>query len=97
VEPYAPARLDAELDEQAARFLANPAKGLAPGPDGRTARVSVIFKWFAADFAAGGGVAAFIRAKAPPEVRERIRLLTEAGLSYLDYDWSLNDTARASS
>jgi hypothetical protein len=59
--------------------------------------VSVIFKWFAADFAAGGGVAAFNRAKAPPEVRERIRLLTDAGLSYLDYDWSLNDTARASS
>ena len=97
VEPYAPARLDAELDEQAARFLANPAKGLAPGPDGRTARVSVIFKWFAADFAAGGGVAAFIRAKAPPEIRERIRFLTDAGLSYLDYDWSLNDTARAGS
>jgi len=30
-------------------------------------------------------------------VRERIHLLTDAGLSYLDYDWSLNDAARASS
>ena len=96
-EPYAAARLEAQLDEQAQRFLANPTKGLAPGPDGRTARVSVIFRWFAADFAAAGGVVAFVRAKSPLQVRERIRLLTEAGLSYLDYDWSLNDTARASS
>src|SRR5262249_41550332 len=96
-EPYVAAGLEAQLDEQAAPFLPNPTKGLAPGQDGRTARVSVIFRWFAADFAAGGGVAAFVRAKAPPEVRERIRLLTDAGLGYLDYDWSLNDTARASS
>jgi len=95
--PYAAANLEAQLDEQAARFLANPTKGLELGADGRTARVSAIFRWFAADFAAGGGVAAFIRAKAPPEVAGRLRLLTDSGLSYLDYDWSLNDTARASS
>jgi hypothetical protein len=30
-------------------------------------------------------------------VAGRIRSLTDAGLSYLGYDWSLNDTARVSS
>ena len=96
-EPFLATRLWAQLDEQAAAFLGNPTKGLAPGTDGRTARVSSIFKWFAGDFESSGGVAAFIRAKAPSDVAVRIRALTDAGLSYLDYGWSLNDTARVAS
>jgi uncharacterized membrane protein YdjX (TVP38/TMEM64 family) len=96
-EPFVAARLGAQLDGQTAAFLGNPAKGLAPGADGRSARVSSIFKWFAGDFEGSGGVAAFIRAKAASDVAVRIRALTDAGLSYLDYDWSLNDTARVSS
>jgi uncharacterized membrane protein YdjX (TVP38/TMEM64 family) len=94
--PYDPARLDAQLDEQTAAFLSNESKGLHPGGDGKTARASSIFKWFAGDFAASGGAAAFIRAKSSPDVGARLGALTDAGLSYLDYDWSLNDTARSS-
>jgi uncharacterized membrane protein YdjX (TVP38/TMEM64 family) len=94
-EPYDPTRLDAQLDEQAAAFLLNATKGLQPGADGRTARVSSIFKWFAGDFASSGGVAAFIRARSSPAIAARLGALTDAGLSYLDYDWSLNDTARS--
>jgi uncharacterized membrane protein YdjX (TVP38/TMEM64 family) len=96
VEPYDPARLDAQLDQQAAAFLSNATKGLKPSADGKTARASSIFKWFAGDFAASGGVAAFIRAKSSPDVAARLGALTDAGLSYLDYDWTLNDTARTS-
>jgi uncharacterized membrane protein YdjX (TVP38/TMEM64 family) len=96
-EPFLATRLGTQLDEQVAAFLGNPSKGLAPAADGRTARVSSIFKWFAGDFESSGGVAAFIRAKAPSDVAARIRALTDAGLSYLDYDWSLNDTARVAS
>jgi uncharacterized membrane protein YdjX (TVP38/TMEM64 family) len=95
-EPYDPARLDAQLDQQAAAFLSNATKGLKLGADGRTTRASSIFKWFAGDFSASGGVAAFIRAKSSPDVAARLGALTDAGLSYLDYDWSLNDTARSS-
>ncbi|HEV2054450.1 MAG TPA: DUF547 domain-containing protein [Methylomirabilota bacterium] len=95
-EPYEAARLDAQLDQQAAAFLSNTTKGLEPGADGKTARASSIFKWFAGDFAASGGVAAFIRARSSPDVAARLGALTDAGLSYLDYDWSLNDTARSS-
>lgn len=95
-EPYDPARFDAQLDEQAAAFLSNATKGLQPGASGRTARVSSIFKWFAGDFSVSGGVAAFIRARSSPDVAARLGALTDTGLSYLDYDWSLNDTARSS-
>jgi len=95
-EPFDAARLDVQLDQQAAAFLLNATKGLKPGADGRTARVSSIFKWFAGDFSASGGVAAFIRARSSPDVAARLGALTDAGLSYLDYDWSLNDTARSS-
>jgi uncharacterized membrane protein YdjX (TVP38/TMEM64 family) len=96
-EPFEAARLEAQLGEQTAAFLANQSKGLLPGPAGKTARVSAIFRWFADDFAGAGGVARFIRAHARGEARMRIDTLTDGGLSYLDYDWSLNDTARVSS
>ena len=91
-EPYVAARLDAQLDDQARSFLANETKGMALGATGTTARVSSIFKWFRDDFAPAGGVVAFIKAKADPALAPRVAELTDAGLSYLQYDWSLNDT-----
>lgn len=94
-EPYVAERLDAQLDEAARSFLGNRTKGLVPGPDGQSARVSSIFKWFQEDFTAAGGVAEFIRAKVDPSLAVRVAGLTNSGLSYLDYDWSLNDAARA--
>jgi hypothetical protein len=94
-EPYVAERLNAQLDDAARTFLANPAKGLVPGPNGKTAKVSSIFKWFGGDFGVVGGVSTFIRTKADPGVAARIAGLTDAGLSYLEYDWSLNDSARS--
>jgi Protein of unknown function, DUF547 len=94
-EPYVAERLDAQLDEATRMFLANHGKGLVLGPDGRTAEVSSIFKWFREDFSGAGGVAAFIRSKADPSLVSRVSGLTDNGLSYLDYNWSLNDAARS--
>jgi len=37
---------------------------------------------------------AWFLAKAKPALASRIAGLGEAGLSYLEYDWSLNDSAR---
>jgi hypothetical protein len=93
-EPYRAERLDAQLDDATRTFLANETKGLVAGPSDEAARVSSIFKWFGEDFAPAGGVAAFVRANAPPAVAGRIARLEDSGLSYLDYDWSLNDSAR---
>lgn len=92
-EPYVAERLDAQLDEATRVFLANPTKGSAGGADGKSARVSTIFKWFAVDFT--GGVVEFIRAHLDASRAAGLTGLTPGGLSYLDYDWSLNDLARA--
>jgi hypothetical protein len=93
-EPFEGARLEGQLAEATADFLGNPTKGLQPGADGKTARVSSIFKWFAEDFAAAGGAAQFIKRGADSSLAGRLAGLTDRGLSYLPYDWSLNDTVR---
>lgn len=79
-EAYTPDRLEAQLDDQARRFLANPAKGMAGNG---SVRVSRIFDWFAADFGGPEGVVRFLKRHAPGRDPERV-----AG--YLPYDWSLN-------
>src|SRR4030095_12503639 len=58
-EPFVAARIDAQLDAASARFVANEQKGVRV--EARGVRLSKIFDWFAADFAAGGGVLAFVR------------------------------------
>lgn len=80
LEAYAPDRLEAQLDDQARRFLANPAKGMAGSG---AVRVSRIFDWFEADFGGADGVVRFLRRHAPERGPERVR-------GYLPYDWSLN-------
>lgn len=92
-EPYVGERLDTQLDEATRNYLSNETKGLILDADGQRARVSSIFRWFSEDWLPGG-VAAFIRAKAEPALAARLAALTDAGLSYLDYDWSLNDASR---
>jgi hypothetical protein len=94
-EPYDGARLDTQLAGAAREFLANPAKGLQPGADGRTARVSSIFKWFADDFGGPEGVVRFLRGAADPALAARLAPLGPGGLGYLPYNWSLNDARRA--
>jgi hypothetical protein len=81
--------LDAALDAAARAFLADPTKNRWD-PATRTAWLSSIFDWYAADFtAADGSVLAYVARYAPPEMAAGIA----AGgvtVSYLDYDWSLN-------
>jgi hypothetical protein len=80
-EPYTAATLDAQLDDQATQFLANPGKGLRQ--EGDTAHVSKIFDWFEDDFDVRGGVAAFIGHYHP--------LPAATGIDAdLPYDWSVN-------
>lgn len=80
-EPYRTASLESQLDEQVTGFLANPGKGLRI--EANTVRGSKIFAWFAADFAAQGGIEKFIaRYRALPRDAK-----VEATL---DYEWRLN-------
>ncbi len=92
-EPFRPETLDAQLDAAARAFVANRDKGVRPEPGG--VRVSSIFQWFAEDFAATGGVPAFIRRHADAPLAAALDGLGPAPrLVYFDYDWSLNGTGR---
>jgi hypothetical protein len=93
-EPYTAAQLDAQLDAALASFLADPRKGLAVDRPGGQLKLSRIFDWFEDDFAAQGGVRAFVTLHAP--AKERAWLAgpgKSARIRSLDYDWSLNDLA----
>jgi len=88
-EPYAPWRIDAQLDAAAARFVANREKGVRVEAHG--VRLSKIFDWFAADFAPQGGVLAFVRRYATPELVAALdRLGPDPAISWFHYDWSAN-------
>ncbi len=79
-EPFTAARLEAQLEAATKAYLtANP---LGLTLDGKTARASEIFTWYAKDFAAAGGAPAFIRRyrDVPPEIP----------FASQPYDWSLN-------
>ncbi|MDT8287318.1 MAG: DUF547 domain-containing protein [Elusimicrobiales bacterium] len=86
-EPYTGEKLDAQLDDQARRFLAEPAKFRLDRKKGKV-YFSPIFKWFAEDFKPSP--AAFMARY----VSAADKAFLEAGeyeTEWLDYDWSLND------
>jgi len=81
-EAYTAAHLDAQLNDQARRFLANPGKGLRL--ESRHIRLSRIFNWFETDFRVYGGVRQFI-------LKFRADLPTNYEIEPdLHYNWSLN-------
>ncbi|HEV7922800.1 MAG TPA: DUF547 domain-containing protein [Thermoanaerobaculia bacterium] len=89
-EAFTGAQLDAQLDDQARKFLGG------VRISGNTAHVTKIMDWFGEDFDKwGGGKSAFLRRYLPAEKQ---RALDQAGsnidFSYDDYDWSLNDWRR---
>lgn len=89
-EAYTVKDMDRQLDEQFTSFLANSKKGLRL--DGKKNRLylSSIFDWFEEDFEAKGGVITFLTPFAPESVRSKMK---SKGLkiSYLDYNWGLNE------
>ncbi|GAB4249905.1 MAG: DUF547 domain-containing protein [Acidobacteriota bacterium] len=96
-EPYEGPRLDAQLDDQVRRFLADPSK-FQWEEENQVLRISPIFRWFEADFApscrgnaAGRApVICFLRRYLPPE-RSGLLDSPQLRIEYLDYDWRLND------
>ena len=95
-EAFVPDRLDAQLDEQALRFVSDRSRNRYA--DGKL-EVSKIFDWYGGDFKMGHkGITSipvfFARYAAQladaPADRERIKAGT-VPVSFLDYDWKLND------
>ncbi|MEM1096648.1 MAG: DUF547 domain-containing protein [Bacteroidota bacterium] len=92
-EAYVGDRLDAQLDDQARTFLANPDRNVVEPEEG-VIRVSKIFKWFEEDF---GGSDKTLQQFLAPYYDGDIRAQLEAGaydVKHMDYKWSLNDQAR---
>jgi hypothetical protein len=102
-EPYTSERLSAQFDDQARRFLSNPAKFRIDRDAGRV-YLSSIFKWFGDDFIPKYAVE---DSYGNHSKKERATLHFVAGylekkdadylasgnydVKYLDYDWSLNE------
>lgn len=96
-EAYTGDRLSDQLDEQGRRFFSNAAKNRFDA-DSRRAYLSKILDWYADDF--GGSdpdvltyVARFLEEPLARSIRENA---AEWRVSYTEYDWALNDTARRS-
>ncbi len=91
-EAYTADKLDAQLEEQAVRFLSDRSRNRF---EGGKLEVSKIFDWFKEDF--GSREQYFARyAKLLADGPEAQKAVMEgrAPLSFLDYDWTLNDAAR---
>ena len=88
-EAFQAAKLDAQLNEQARKFLRDPAKNRVDAKSG-TLYLSPIFDWFEKDFVKkSGNVVKFIY---PYLTKSDQALLQKGGLKlkYTDYDWDLN-------
>lgn len=97
-EAYTGARLDAQLEDQTRRFLADRTRNRYNAA-ADALEVSEIFKWYREDFESGyGGIASreqfFARyaaqLAASPEHQSRLRA-GKTAIRHLDYDWRLND------
>jgi Protein of unknown function, DUF547 len=97
-EAFVADRLEAQLDEQARRFLGDRSRNRWNAQAGR-AEVSKIFDWFGEDFRLGhkgvNSLNAFLARHAEQLAdaaadRERLRS-GSFEVSFLDYDWKLND------
>ena len=107
-EPYVAARLDAQLEEQTRRFLADRSRNRYNAAD-NALEVSEIFKWFGKDWSSGYrgfdgrseamlSLAQFFAKYADlladaPAHRQTI-MERRAPIRHLDYDWTLNDVRR---
>jgi Protein of unknown function, DUF547 len=97
-EAFVPDRLDAQLEEQAQRFMADRSRNRFSAERDKV-EVSKIFDWFGEDFKLGHkGITSlnqFLGRYAnqladSPADRERLRAGSVA-VGFLDYDWKLND------
>jgi hypothetical protein len=95
-EAYVGARLEAQLEEQARRFLSDRSRNRYDEASGRL-QVSRIFDWYAEDFEPRARYfARFADLLADsPAARGRIAA-GDAPLAFLDYDWALNDSRSSS-
>jgi len=83
-EAFTAAKLEAQLESSAKLFLSDPSRNRWVAAENKL-YLSKIFDWYGGDFVKKhGSVQAFV---AP-----RMKASTGAAITYLDYDWTLNET-----
>jgi hypothetical protein len=85
-EAYEPERLDEQLNAQSVTFINDNSRNKLAV---QHAELSMIFKWYAADFNKNGpdmsGLVSFLNKYS------RIKLKPDTRITYLQYDWTLNE------
>ena len=89
-EAFTGSKLEAQLDDNVAKFLAGPGRPVADATKKKLA-ISKIFDWFKEDFGGDEGVIKFLRAHAPADPQAALAAADAKSLAYADYDWTLND------
>ena len=103
-EAYTADRLSAQLDLASINFVNNSYKGVQIAPDGKSVKVSKIFKWFGEDFYENynneifserkkrdNGVLGFIITYTQDEEAKKVIESNDFKLKHLHYDWTLNE------
>ena len=80
-EAYVAERLDDQLDNQARIFLQDETKNRF---EGKTARISLLFKWFKDEFTAEGSLVSYLNKYLDTKLEESVTITN------LPYDWRLN-------
>ena len=95
-EAFTGANLDAQLDDQMRAFLSDTTRNRFDAK-AKTIELSKIFEWYRPDFedpSAGKHLVDFLIRYAPASLGEDREWIREAKISYLEYDWRLNDLER---
>lgn len=80
-EAYTAEKLEAQLTDQAKKFLSSEIRNTISQDK---IQISRIFQWFKGDFTQKGSLIDFLNQYSPVEISE------DAKISHLDYDWGLN-------
>lgn len=93
-EAYVPARIDEQMTVNAKAFFGDPTK-FRFDANRNLISLSPILEWFGEDF--GNNTAEQLRRIAPyvPAAAREFVTRGTANIDYLDYDWNLNDQAKA--
>ena len=90
-EAFTGAKLDQQLDAQGRAFFADPFRNQYDAKS-NSLKISKIFDWFHGDFERTGSSVQKVAKKYLPESQGN-SLSDETKISFLEYDWSLNDKA----
>lgn len=85
--------VDTQLDDAVRRFVSDPSHYRLDGGIAPVLHVNKVLDWYKDDFGGKRGVVEFLTRYVPEEDAAILRKHPELDVEYMDYDWTLNDTA----